>query len=31
MEMLQDNDQKRKEVPYMEMTRDNGQKRKEVP
>ena len=26
-----DNDQKRKEVPYMEMSRDNDQKRKDVP
>ena len=27
MEMLRDNDQKRKETPYMELSRDNDQKR----
>ena len=27
MEMSRDNDQKRKEYPYMEMSRDNDQKR----
>ena len=27
MEMSRDNDQKRKESPYMELSRDNDQKR----
>ena len=30
MEMLRDNDQKRKESPYMEMSRDNDQKKMRI-